>query len=115
VSVPVPESRQLVGRIRVGRVLRDPDRGDHRRRRGARHLGQPPPGTLAPSRPEVNRALAVLGILCVAAALTIIWIARLTIPRDLYVSELGATGMPTARAFQVALVLIVIGGVAIGW
>lgn len=62
-----------------------------------------------------SRALAVVGILCVAAALTIIWVARLTIPRDLYVSELGATGMPTARAFQVALVLIVLGGVAIGW
>jgi Protein of unknown function (DUF998) len=54
-------------------------------------------------------------MLCVAAALVIIWAARLTIPRDLYVSELGATGMPTARWFQVALVLIVVGGVAIGW
>jgi hypothetical protein len=61
------------------------------------------------------RILAVIGILCVAAALVIIWAARLTIPRDLYVSELGATGMPTARWFQVALVLIVVGGVAIGW
>ena len=59
--------------------------------------------------------LAVIGILCVAAALVIIWSARLTIPRDLYVSELGATGMPTARWFQAALVLIVVGGVAIGW
>lgn len=62
-----------------------------------------------------HRALAGLGIVCVLAALVIIWAARLTVPRDLYVSELGATGMPTARAFQVALVLIVIGGVAIGW
>jgi len=64
---------------------------------------------------RTSRVLAVIGILCVAAALVIIWVARLTIPRDLYVSELGAVGMPTARAFQVALVLIVIGGVAIGW
>jgi hypothetical protein len=63
----------------------------------------------------MSRALALAGILCVAAALAIIWGARLTIPRDLYVSELGATGMPTAQAFQVALVLIVVGGVAIGW
>lgn len=63
----------------------------------------------------MSRALAAAGILCVAAALAIIWLARLTIPRDLYVSELGATGMPTAQAFQVALVLIVVGGVAIGW
>jgi uncharacterized protein DUF998 len=63
----------------------------------------------------LTRALAVIGVLCVVAALVIIWLARLTIPRDLYVSELGAVGMPTARAFQTALVLIVIGGVAIGW
>jgi hypothetical protein len=63
----------------------------------------------------VNRPPAAIGILCVTAALTIIWVARLTIPRDLYVSELGAQGMSTAQAFQAALVLIVIGGVAIGW
>jgi hypothetical protein len=63
----------------------------------------------------VNRALCAVGVLCITAALAIIWLARLTIPRDLYVSELGAQGMPTAQAFQVALVLIVIGGVAIGW
>lgn len=62
-----------------------------------------------------SRALAVLGIVAVLAALVIIWVARTTIPRDLYVSELGAVGMPTAQWFQVALVLIVIGGVAIGW
>lgn len=61
------------------------------------------------------RALAGIGIVCVLAALVIIWVARFTIPRDLYVSELGATGMPTARWFQIALVLIVVGGVAIGW
>jgi hypothetical protein len=62
-----------------------------------------------------SRVLAAIGIVAVLAALIIIWVARLTIPRDLYVSELGATGMPTARAFRAALVLIVIGGVAIGW
>jgi hypothetical protein len=61
------------------------------------------------------RLLAVLGTLCIAAALAIIWAARLTIPRDVYVSELGASGMPTARWFQAGLVLIVLGGVAIGW
>jgi hypothetical protein len=62
-----------------------------------------------------SRILAAVGILSVLAALVIIWVARFTIPRDLYVSELGATGMPTARWFQVGLVLIVVGGVAIGW
>lgn len=36
-------------------------------------------------------------------------------PRDLYVSELGAQGEPTARWFQVALLLIVAGGSAIAW
>lgn len=62
-----------------------------------------------------GRVLAAIGIVCVAVALVLIWGARLTIPRALYVSELGATGMPTAQVFQVALVLIVAGGVAIGW
>jgi hypothetical protein len=62
-----------------------------------------------------SRLLALAGILSVLAALVIIWAARLTVPRDLYVSELGAQGEPTARWFQLALVLIVVGGVAIGW
>lgn len=62
-----------------------------------------------------DRVLAAIGIGSVAVALVVIWVARLQIPRDLYVSELGASGMSTARWFQVALVLIVVGGVAIGW
>lgn len=49
------------------------------------------------------------------AALAIIWMARLSIPRELYVSELGAEGMPTARWFEAALLLIVVGGSAIAW
>jgi hypothetical protein len=61
------------------------------------------------------RILAAVGMAAVLTALVVIWVARLSIPRDLYVSELGAEGMPTARWFQAALVLIVIGGVAIGW
>ena len=67
------------------------------------------------TRLVASRFLAAIGILAVLAALLIIWAARLTVTRDLYVSELGAAGEPTARWFQVALVLIVIGGVAIGW
>jgi hypothetical protein len=54
-------------------------------------------------------------VLAVLAALIVIWAARLTVPRDMYVSELGAQGEPTAKWFQLALVLIVVGGVAIGW
>ena len=55
-------------------------------------------------------AAAIAGCACVLAALAIIWIARLTVTRDVYVSELGAQGEPTAHAFQVALLLIVAGG-----
>ena len=49
------------------------------------------------------------------AALIIIWTARLSVPRELYVSELGAEGMPTARWFEGALLLLVVGGSAIAW
>ena len=51
----------------------------------------------------------------VIASLVIIWAARLTIARELYVSELGAEGMPTAGWFEVALLLLVAGGSAIAW
>ena len=56
-----------------------------------------------------------MGCALVVVALAIIWGARLTIARALYVSELGAEGMPTAKWFQAALVLIVIGGSAVAW
>jgi hypothetical protein len=58
---------------------------------------------------------AVLGSLVVLGALVIIWVARLSIPRELYVSELGAEGMPTARWFELALLLIVVGGSLVAW
>jgi len=58
---------------------------------------------------------AIVGCALVVVALAIIWGARLTIARALYVSELGAEGMPTAKWFQAALVLIVIGGSAVAW
>ncbi|CAN5503473.1 hypothetical protein BH10ACT7_BH10ACT7_31050 [soil metagenome] len=59
--------------------------------------------------------VAIVGCLLVIVALGIIWGARMTIDRAIYVSELGAVGMPTARWFQAALVLIVVGGSAIAW
>lgn len=58
---------------------------------------------------------AIGGSVLVIAALGIIWGARLTIPRELYVSELGAQGMPTAEWFRIALLLIVAGGSLVAW
>ncbi len=58
---------------------------------------------------------AVVGCVAVATALIIIWIARAVLLREAYVSELGAVGEPTAKWFQVALLLIVGGGSAIAW
>ena len=53
---------------------------------------------------------ALVGCVMVLVALIIIWAARLIIGRDVYVSVMGATGMPTAGWFQFALVLVALGG-----
>jgi heme A synthase len=58
---------------------------------------------------------SLTGSVLVLAALVIIWIDRLSVGRDVYVSELGSTGAPTARSFEVALLLIVAGGTLIGF
>lgn len=58
---------------------------------------------------------AVAGSIAVGVALVLIWMSRLAIPRELYVSELGAQGEPTAAAFEVALLLIVAGGSGVAW
>lgn len=63
----------------------------------------------------IDRLIALAGTLCMAAALVILWIARTSIPYDVYVSELGAPGMPTAAVFQFVLLLIVAGGALIAW
>lgn len=60
------------------------------------------------SRP-VDIASAIVGSILVLAALVMIWVARLSIPRELYVSELGAAVEPTAKSFQLALLLLVAG------
>jgi hypothetical protein len=57
-----------------------------------------------------NAAAALAGSVIVIGALALIWIARLSIERELYVSEMGATGEPTAAVFKVALLLVVGGG-----
>ncbi len=64
---------------------------------------------------RLDFAAASVGVLLLAGALGIIWGARWTVPRDLYVSELGAEGEPTAEWFRGALLLIVAGSVLIGW
>ena len=52
--------------------------------------------------PALAAALRPAGLLVAAlatmAGLTLIWIARLSADRYLYVSELGATGEPIGRA-----------------
>jgi hypothetical protein len=58
---------------------------------------------------------AVVACAFVLIALAIIWVARFSLGRDVYVSVMGATGMPTARWFQVALVLVSVGGALIAY
>jgi hypothetical protein len=60
-------------------------------------------------------ALALFGSLLVLFALAIIWSARATVTRSVYVSELGAAGEPTAGVFEVALLLVVAGGSAVAF
>jgi hypothetical protein len=66
-------------------------------------------------RAMFDRLLAGVGTLLVLASLAIIWTARLGIPRELYVSEMGAEGEPTAAWFERALLLLVAGSAAIAW
>lgn len=58
---------------------------------------------------------AAVGSALVAGALIIILVARSTLLREAYVSELGAEGEPTANWFEAALLLVVAGGSAIAW
>lgn len=67
------------------------------------------------ARISPDAVFALLGCLLVGAALVVIWAARLTVPREMYVSELGAVGEPTAEWFKAALVLIVVGGSLVAW
>ena len=68
-----------------------------------------------PRRRFVELAGTLLGSVFVMVALVIIWAARLEQGRDLYVSELGADGEPTAQWFEGALLLIVAGGSLIAY
>jgi hypothetical protein len=61
-------------------------------------------------RSLIDIVASLVGSVLVLAALVIIWAARLSIHAAIYVSDLGATGMPTAKAFELSLLLIVAGG-----
>ncbi|MDN4614204.1 DUF998 domain-containing protein [Leifsonia sp. F6_8S_P_1B] len=69
--------------------------------------------SLVGGRRRLLPALLAIGTACVLAGLTLIWAARLTFDRPVYVSEIGAQGAPTASVFAVALLLIAAGGFSI--
>lgn len=76
----------------------------------------PTENTASHSAGTALRVIASIGgSVLVAVALTIIWVARLSIDRVLYVSGLGADGEPTAGWFELALLLLVAGGFAVAW
>lgn len=64
---------------------------------------------------RVDVALALIACVLVVGALVIIWAARFSIGRDVYVSVMGADGMPTEGWFQVALVLVSVGGALVAF
>lgn len=70
-----------------------------------------------PGTPSARREFVatVLGSVLVVAALALIWVGRISQGRDLYVSEMGASGQPTARLLEVSLLLIVVGGALIAY
>lgn len=69
----------------------------------------------APVRTALRTLAAIGGSILVGIALMIIWIARMSIDRVLYVSGLGAAGEPTAGWFELALLLLVAGGFSVAW
>ncbi|MEO6827131.1 MAG: hypothetical protein ABI255_07105 [Microbacteriaceae bacterium] len=59
--------------------------------------------------PEVARVILGIGASATGTGLTVIWVARMTIPYTVYVSGLGADGMPTSGGFAFALLSIAAG------
>jgi hypothetical protein len=67
-------------------------------------------------RDGLDIVASLLGAGLIAAALVIIWVARVQYgAAEVYVSELGATGASTAREFEVALLLVVAGGALVAF
>ncbi len=66
-------------------------------------------------RAESPRCVGLVGAALACAGLLVIWAASLSLTEPLYVSELGAEGMPTAPALTVGLLLVAGGGAAVAW
>jgi len=66
------------------------------------------------SNPILARSSSVLGALAALGAVVVIWAARLTVDGTVYVSELGSPALPTAEAFNAALLVLAAGGVLAG-
>lgn len=56
-----------------------------------------------------DAVVAALAAACLVAGATAIGQARATLEKFLYISELGALGMPTAAQFQIGFVLVIAG------
>ncbi|MEJ5866772.1 DUF998 domain-containing protein [Pseudokineococcus sp. 5B2Z-1] len=72
----------------------------------------------ASSRPAAGhrRAAAGAGALAALLALAALWAARLRVEGDgVYVSQLGADGMPTAGVVNTALLVLAAGGGLVAW
>lgn len=83
------------------------------------HDGRVPPTplrTALAADPRTRRALLRGGAILVLAGLAVLLLARSTLTRAVYVSEMGAAGMPTSTAFSAGLLLVAAGGamVAVG-
>ncbi|MEJ5945323.1 DUF998 domain-containing protein [Pseudokineococcus basanitobsidens] len=75
-----------------------------------------PPALVLPPALVRRRAAAGLGALTALAALAVLWVARLQVDGEgVYVSQLGADGMPTAAAFNTALLALAVGGGLVAW
>jgi hypothetical protein len=67
-------------------------------------------------REAIDVVAALLGSALVSVALVLILVARVQYGGSaVYVSELGATGAPTARMFEVALLFVVAGGALVAF
>lgn len=62
---------------------------------------------------DSSRRLATLGAGCAFVSAALIWLCRAEDPSVHYVSQLGATGMPTAPLFNLALLLLAIAAVMV--